>query len=66
MDGTAPPPPCPNCERLERKVAALTERLARLEERLEQARRAGKRQAAPFRKQPPQADAKKPGRPVRL
>jgi transposase len=62
MDGTEPQRRCPSCERLEREVAALTERLARVEGLLEEARRAGKRQAAPFRKKAPKADPKRPGR----
>lgn len=60
---------CLNCRRLEREVADLQrlvadqraeiERLSRL---LDEQRRAGKRQAAPFTKGPPKAEPKKPGR----
>jgi transposase len=61
--------PCLNCQRLEREVAELrasveglrakNEELTRL---LEEQRRAGKRQAAPFAKGPPKPEPKKPGR----
>jgi transposase len=43
-------------------VNALEERLARVEAALEEARRAGKRQAAPFSKGRPKPSPKKPGR----
>lgn len=62
-------PDCPGCRRRDREIAELRERMAaledrnkRLEERLEAALRAGKRQAAPFSKGPPKADPKRPGR----
>ena len=55
-------PGCPGCERLQRRVEALEERIDKLEAALEAARRAGKRQAAPFSKGAPKADPKKPGR----
>jgi transposase len=61
--------PCLNCLRLEREIAELRavivqqgaqiEHLTRL---LEEQRRAGKRQAAPFAKGPPKPEPKKPGR----
>lgn len=44
------------------QIAALTAEVARLRTELEEARRAGKRQAAPFRKGPPKAHPKRPGR----
>src|SRR5882672_3821833 len=44
------------------QIEALTAELARLRADLEAARRAGKRQAAPFRKGPPKANPKRPGR----
>jgi transposase len=54
---------------LRRRIGELEERLAELEgtlatvkEQLEEARRAGKRQAAPFSKGPPKANPKRPGR----
>jgi transposase len=53
---------CPNCARLERRIAELEERVAQLERLLEDAARAQKRQAAPFSKGKPQQDPKKPGR----
>lgn len=67
---------CPECKKLRRRVAeleSLTEKLLRevaalkgqvnkLSVALDEARRAGKRQAAPFRKKEPKAKPKKPGR----
>lgn len=60
---------CPNCKRLEREVqelkaqvAALTEQVKRLTAELEEARRGGKRQAAPFSKGAPKEDPKPRGR----
>jgi transposase len=55
-------PGCPRCRELEREVAELRERLQRLERALDEARRAGKRQAAPFRKPKRSEAPKKPGR----
>jgi transposase len=54
--------PCPNCIRLEREVAALRAEVERLTRLIDALRRAGKRQAAPFAKQPPKPNPKKPGR----
>ena len=48
-------PGCSGC-------AALEERVRRLETALEESRRAGKRQAAPFSKGGAKAEPKKPGR----
>jgi transposase len=45
-----------------RQIEALTTRVAALEKLLEEARRAGKRQAAPFSKGEPKPDPKRPGR----
>jgi len=53
---------CPNCARLERRIAELEQRVAQLEQLLEKATRAQKRQAAPFSKGTMQQDPKKPGR----
>src|SRR5277367_2617768 len=53
---------CPGCEVLLRRVAALEAQVERLTGLLEEQRRAGKRQAAPFRKGPPKPDPKRPGR----
>lgn len=62
-------PGCPGCERLSRRVTELERRVEELQEQvdkllaaLEGARRAGKRQAAPFSKGAPKAKPKKPGR----
>jgi len=54
--------PCRRCARLERENARLRERVATLERLLEQSRRAGKRQAAPFSKGAPKAHPRRPGR----
>ena len=53
---------CSRCLELERRIAALEEQVAKLTAALEEARRAGKRQAAPFRKKQRVAKPKKPGR----
>jgi hypothetical protein len=47
---------------LEAKVQALTEKVEQLTCLLKESRRAGKRQAAPFAKNPPKRDPQKPGR----
>jgi transposase len=54
--------PCPNCERLQRRVAELEAQVARLTALVEQLQRAAKRQAAPFAKKPPKANPQPPGR----
>src|ERR1041384_7080438 len=54
--------PCLNCIRLEREVAELRTQIERLTRLLEEQRRAGRRQAAPFAKGPPKPEPKKPGR----
>jgi transposase len=46
----------------QRRIEALTAEVARLRAELDEARRAGKRQAAPFRKGPPRPNPKRPGR----
>lgn len=60
---------CPGCKqrdeiiaRLERRVADLEVQVERLTRLLDEQRRAGKRQAAPFSKGPPKKEPKKPGR----
>jgi transposase len=53
---------CPDCRALLQRLAALEARNADLSRRLEEALRAGRRQAAPFRKGPPQANPETPGR----
>jgi transposase len=55
-------PTCPGCQALLQRVAQLEAQVADLTRRLEEALRAGKRQAAPFRRGPPQPDPKTPGR----
>ena len=58
MDGAT----CPGCRELAQRVAALEAQNAELSRKLEETVRAGKRQAAPFRKGPPKAQPKTPGR----
>jgi transposase len=48
--------------RLERKIEVLEKEIARLQQLLEEALRAGKRQAAPFSRRNPKAAPQKPGR----
>jgi transposase len=48
--------------RQQRQIEALSAEVARLRAELDEARRAGKRQAAPFRKGEPKPDPKRPGR----
>ena len=55
-------PSCSGCAERDRRIAGLEARVAALEALVEQLRRGGKRQAAPFAKAPPKADPKKPGR----
>lgn len=53
---------CPECPLLRREVADLKAKVEQLTLLLEEQRRAGKRQAAPFSKGGPKAKPKKPGR----
>ncbi len=55
-------PACPGCRELHEQVAELTAQVAELTRKLDEAVRAGKRQAAPFHKGPPKPDPKTPGR----
>jgi transposase len=55
-------PACPGCRALLKRVGELEAQVAELTRRLDEALRAGKRQAAPFRKGPPTPDPKTPGR----
>ena len=55
-------PVCPGCIALRKEVEALRAQVADLTRKLEEALRAGKRQAAPFRKGPPKLKPKTPGR----
>jgi transposase len=56
------PGECPQCEELQREINRLKQQIDSLTAALEEVRRAGKRQAAPFRKKAPKANPKKPGR----
>lgn len=69
MDAERPSNACPRCLELERRVAelealvrSLSEQVAKLSGLLEEERRRGKRQAAPFSKGPPVEEPKPPGR----
>jgi transposase len=55
-------PSCPGCRALLQRIAQLETQVADLTRRLADALRTGKRQAAPFRKGPPKAQPKTPGR----
>lgn len=53
---------CANCQYLQRRIHDLQAENERLRRQLDEATRAGKRQAAPFAKGQPKPDPKKPGR----
>jgi transposase len=53
---------CANCQSLQRRVHDLQAEIERLRHRLDEAIRAGKRQAAPFTKGQPKLHPRKPGR----
>jgi transposase len=55
-------PECPGCRALSKRVAELEARVSELTGKLEETSRAGKRQAAPFRKGPPKPNPRTPGR----
>lgn len=55
---------CSGCSERDRMIDDLKKRVAELEKRVEESQRAGKRQAAPFSKGPPEENPKKPGRKV--
>jgi len=55
-------PACPGCRELLKQVAQLAAQVVELTRQLDEAVRAGKRQAAPFRKSPPKPEPKTPGR----
>ena len=57
-----PSPACPGCIEAAKRTATLEARIAELEALVEQLRRGGKRQAAPFSKGVPKAEPKPPGR----
>ena len=54
--------PCPECAVLRKRLAELEAKIEQLTQLLDEQRRAGKRQAAPFSKGPPASKPKKPGR----
>jgi len=54
--------PCVTCGKLRKENERLREEVARLKELLEQSRRSGKRQAAPFSKGEPKRKPRRPGR----
>jgi transposase len=56
------PVSCAGCQALQRRLRDLQAENERLRRQLDEATRAGKRQAAPFAKGPPAAQPKKPGR----
>jgi transposase len=69
MEDQLPPSTCENCRRLEERIVSLEAvaaeqrvQIASLTAALEESRRSGKRQAAPFRKGPPASAPKRPGR----
>jgi transposase len=62
MEDQLQPSTCPGCIRLKAEVAELRAQVAELTAKFEEAQRAGKRQAAPFRKGPPVSEPKRPGR----
>ena len=53
---------CAGCQALQRRVHDLQAEVDRLRQQLDEATRAGKRQAGPFSKGPPKPQPKKPGR----
>jgi len=53
---------CANCQSLQRRVHDLKAEIERLRHQLDEATRAGKRQAAPFAKGQPKLNPRKPGR----
>jgi hypothetical protein len=55
-------PNCPGCAAAAKRIADLEARVATLERIIDELRRGGKRQAAPFAKSPPKPDPRKPGR----
>jgi hypothetical protein len=58
----SPNPACPGCVAAAQRIAELESRIANLEQKLEAALRAGKRQAAPFSRGLPTLNPKRPGR----
>jgi transposase len=55
-------PSCPGCIAAARRIAELETRIRQLEAIVEELRRSGKRQAAPFSRSLPKVDPKRPGR----
>ena len=56
------PVSCAGCQALQRRLDDLQAENERLRRQLDEATRAGKRQAAPFAKGQPEAEPRKPGR----
>jgi transposase len=54
---------CPGCNQRDRRIAELEKNIAHLQAQLEESRRTGKRQAAPFSKGPPKKNPKSTARP---
>jgi transposase len=61
MDAAANPE-CPGCQALSKRLEQLEAQVIELTRKLEEAQRAGKRQAVPFRKDKPKLKPKPPGR----
>lgn len=59
---SVPSSSCPGCIEAAKRIAILEARIVQLEELVEQLRRGGKRQSAPFSKGVPKSDPKPPGR----
>lgn len=59
---SAQPVTCPGCLAAARRIAELEARVAALEKVIDELRRGGRRQAAPFSKAPPKPDPRTPGR----
>jgi transposase len=62
MDADSTPSSCPGCVAAAGRIATLEAQVCGLQAVVEQLRRGGKRQAAPFSKGPPKTDPKTPGR----
>jgi len=62
QDSQESQPECPGCRALLKQVQAQQKELAELRRIIDELRRAGKRQAGPFSKGPPQPKPKRPGR----
>jgi hypothetical protein len=54
-------PYCPRCQAFQRRVAELEQWVNELTRLFDEAQRAGKQQASPFRKGEPEPNRKRPG-----